>query len=315
MQFHLCRRAGVRGDQGAFVNDDLSKDENLVRDFVVESEELLQRIDEDMISLEAAPQNSELLDRIFRALHTIKGTSSFLGFDPLVRLAHCAEDVLNALRKGDVALCSRISNALLAARDQLGKMLEDIRQGGLREYALDGLLAELKSAQTKVDAPMRLGELLVAKQIIDPAALADLLKEQGQSQGKLKLGDLIVEKGFATAEQVGAALADQRVLSDSFSKSTSPQSMRVDVHKLDELINLVGELVLERNHLLQLSRDLSSGAVPSEAVSEILSQTTARLSSITEELQVAGLKTRMVPVDTVFRRFPRLVRDVAQSLR
>ena len=297
------------------MNNDFSQDEALVRDFLAESEELLQRMDDDMIALEAAPQDAEILNRVFRALHTIKGTGGFLGFEPLVRLAHRAEDVLNALRRGDVALSARVANVLLAARDQLGVMLEDIRQGGLEEYKLDPLLLELQAAQTKSDAPLRLGEILVAKQIIDPAALAKTLKEQAQSNGTARLGDLIVERGLATAAQVGDALADQKRLSDSFSRSTSPQTMRIDIRKLDDLVNLIGELVLERNRLLRLNRDVGAAAISAEALSSALSESTARLSFITEELQVAGLKTRMVPVDTVFRRFPRLVRDIAQSLQ
>lgn len=297
------------------MTDDFTQDEALIREFLVESEELLQRMDEDMIALESAPQDTEILNRVFRAMHTIKGTGGFLGFEPLVRVAHRAEDVLNALRRADVTLCARVTNALLAARDQLGKMLEDIRQGGLKEYKLDTLLLELQAAQTKGNAPLRLGEILVAKQIIDPAALADTLKEQAQSDGAIRLGDLIVEKKLATSAQVGDALADQKRLSESFSKSTSPQTMRIDIRKLDELVNLIGELVLERNRLVRMNRDVSAGAISGDTLNSALSQSTTRLSFITEELQAASLKTRMVAVDTVFRRFPRLVRDVAQSLQ
>jgi two-component system chemotaxis sensor kinase CheA len=90
--------------------------------------------------------------------------------------------------------------------------------------------------------------------------------------------------------------------------------MRVDVRKLDELINLVGELVLERNRLVRITSDLSLGRLTGEDLYAALSRNSARLSFITEELQTAGLKTRMVPIDAVFRKFPRLVRDVAHSL-
>ena len=91
--------------------------------------------------------------------------------------------------------------------------------------------------------------------------------------------------------------------------------MRVDAAKLDDLINLIGELVLERNRLPQLSRDLSSGRMPTSELSSSLGQSAARLSFITEELQSAGLKTRMVPIETVFRNLPRLVRDVSGAAR
>src|SRR5579863_1178090 len=105
-------------------------------------------MDQDMVALEAAPGNAELLNRIFRALHTIKGTSGFLGFDPVVRLSHSAEDVLNMIRRGEKLLDRRAIDVLLRARDQLGIMLHDIGEGGLKQYTLDALLAELKEVQT-----------------------------------------------------------------------------------------------------------------------------------------------------------------------
>jgi two-component system chemotaxis sensor kinase CheA len=295
--------------------DNFSQDETLVREFLIESEELLQRMDQDMIALESSPKDPELLNRVFRAMHTIKGTSGFLGYEAVVRLSHRAEDVLNTVRRGDVTLGPRVANVLLAARDQIGKMLEDIRQGGLKEYSLEPLLAELQAVQTSSEAPLRLGEILVNQNVLEPTALAGILAEQDSSPVSPKLGNLIVEKGLATPAEVGNAMADQQRVADTLAKSSGAQSMRVDVRKLDELVNLIGELVLERNRLVQINRDLVSGRISGEALDSALGLSTARLSFITEELQVAGLKTRMVPVDTVFRRFPRLVRDVAQSLQ
>jgi two-component system, chemotaxis family, sensor kinase CheA len=295
--------------------DNFSQDETLVREFLIESEELLQRMDQDMIALESSPKDPELLNRVFRAMHTIKGTSGFLGYEAVVRLSHRAEDVLNALRRSDVILGPRVANVLLAARDQIGQMLEDIRRGGLKEYSLEPLLAELQAVQTSSEAPLRLGEILVNQNVLEPTALAGILAEQASSPVSPKLGNLIVEKGLATPAEVGNAMADQQRVADTLAKSSGSQSMRVDVRKLDELVNLIGELVLERNRLVQINRDLVSGRISGEALDSALGLSTARLSFITEELQVAGLKTRMVPVDTVFRRFPRLVRDVAQSLQ
>jgi two-component system, chemotaxis family, sensor kinase CheA len=295
--------------------DNFSQDETLVREFLIESEELLQRMDQDMIALESSPKDPELLNRVFRAMHTIKGTSGFLGYEAVVRLSHRAEDVLNTVRRGDVTLGPRVANVLLAARDQIGKMLEDIRQGGLKEYSLEPLLAELQAVQTSSEAPLRLGEILVNQNVLEPTALAGILAEQASSPVSPKLGNLIVEKGLATPAEVGNAMADQQRVADTLAKSSGSHSMRVDVRKLDELVNLIGELVLERNRLVQINRDLVSGRISGEALDSALGLSTARLSFITEELQVAGLKTRMVPVDTVFCRFPRLVRDVAQSLQ
>lgn len=286
-------------------------DPSLIEDFLVESEEFLQRMDQDMVTLEATPDDTELLNRIFRALHTIKGTSGFLGFEPIVRLSHRAEDVLNALRKGEAQLSRPLMNALLSARDFLGIMLADIRQGGLKEYDFGTLLQDLESAQSRGPAPPLLGELLVKQAIISKQTLEAVLQEQSTSAAPKKLGQLLVEKNLASASQVGDALVRQKEIAQPAAAST----MRVEASKLDDLINLIGELVLERNRLLQLSRDLASNRMTVSELSSLLGQSSARLSYITEELQSAGLKTRMVFIETVFRKFPRLVRDVSNSLK
>jgi len=294
------------------LNDDLSQDPALVRDFLVESEELLQGMDQDMVALESAPGDGDLLNRIFRAMHTIKGTAGFLGFDPVVRLSHRAEDVLNAARRGEAQLDRRCMDALLVARDQLGIMLEDIRRGGLKEYSLETLIAELEEAQKPRRTTPTLGELLVNDGVITPAALDTLLAEQAASPEPRRLGQLVVDKGLSSPAQVGNALNRQKEIAES---TSATQSMRVDARKLDELINLVGELVLERNRLTQLSRDCASRKLVAGELDSALTQTSARLSFITDELQSAGLKTRMVPIEAVFRRFPRLVRDVTHALK
>ena len=294
------------------MSDDLLHDPSLIHEFLVESEEFLQRMDQDMVALEAAPSDAELLNRIFRALHTIKGTSGFLGFEPVVRLSHRAEDVLNSLRKGEVQLTHPMMDALLSARDYLGKMLQDIREGGLKEYELGALLNNLESAQTVGQASPSLGQLLIKQEVITPAALDAVLAEQSSSADPRKLGQMLVDKGLASQVEVGDALVRQKEI---VQQQAAVPTMRVDAAKLDDLINLIGELVLERNRLLQLSKDSSSGKVAMNELSSSLAQSSARLSFITEELQSAGLKTRMVPIETVFRRFPRLVRDISGSLQ
>jgi len=99
------------------VSDDLSKDPSLLHDFIAESEELLQGMDQDMVALESAPDDQDLLNRIFRGLHTIKGTAGFLALEPVIRLSHSAEDVLNVLRRGESRLTQRTMDALLSSRD------------------------------------------------------------------------------------------------------------------------------------------------------------------------------------------------------
>jgi two-component system chemotaxis sensor kinase CheA len=221
--------------------------------------------------------------------------------------------VLNALRKGEAQLMRPTIDALLATRDVLGKMLSDIREGGLKDYDTTALLRDLEAAQQSRQSPPTLGELLVKQEVISADTLDAVLAEQFASAEPRRLGEMLVEKGLASQVEVGEALNKQKEISQP--KASSASTMRVEASKLDDLINLIGELVLERNCLLQMSRDLSSGEVGLKELNAGLGQSAARLSFITEELQSAGLKTRMVPIETVFRKFPRLVRDVASSLK
>ena len=294
------------------MSSELSDDRLLVEEFLVESEELLQGMDQDMVALETAPDSADLLNRIFRALHTIKGTSGFLGFEPVVRLGHRAEDLLNALRKGEAQLLRPTIDALLATRDFLGKMLGDIRQGGLQQYELSGLLNELEAALKSRSDPPTLGELLVKQEAISAATLDAVLAEQSASAEPRRLGQMLVEKGLASPLEVGEALVRQKEIAQP---RFAVPTMRVESAKLDDLIDLIGELVLERNRLLQISRSAALGDAAIGELSSSLGESAARLSSITEELQSAGLKTRMVPIETVFRKFPRMVRDVSASLK
>ncbi len=294
------------------MDNDFLQDPAMISDFLVESEELLQGMDQDMVLLESTPDDDALLNRIFRALHTIKGTSGFLGFEPLIRLGHQAEDVLNDLRRHEIPLTRRLMDVLLAVRDQLGRILADIRAGGLKTYALDALLAELKamraptapeSASASAPAPNPLETQVEASETIPAPIPTATPNEVPPAQN--------IESTFAAKTDASPALPAQSIEPNADAAKT----MRVDVRKLDEFINLVGELVLERNRLTRLAADAGLGRISGDELHAVLSQSTGRLSFITEELQTAGLKARMVPIDTVFRKFPRLVRDVARSVQ
>lgn len=252
------------------------RDPALVEAFIVETEELLQSVDQDLVGLEHAPGDDELLNRVFRALHSIKGTAGFLGFAPIIQLGHQAEDVLNALRRREVQLTQATMNALLATRDRLGVMVGDLRAGALKpKYEIDALLAEL-----------------------------DRLQKPQASAFQDSSGNPLASNTLDPAQPTDPAAPQKGNRPDS-------QTMRVDVRKIDDLINLIGELVVERNRLLQLTKNLNSDI---SEVDSPLSHSASRLSFITEELQTAALRTRMVPINTVFCRFPRLVRDLAQAL-
>ena len=316
------------------MDNEFAQDDSLVKDFLVESEELLQGMDQDMVTLESTPNDADLLNRIFRALHTIKGTSGFLGFEPLVRLGHRAEDVLNNLRKGELQLSQRMMDALLATRDQLGVMLQDIRQGGLKQYEIDGLVAELEAVgkpsvasppASEPPAPVPSGAVSAsvakpqpgqnATPVIEAPPPVPLAAAAAASSSVVLATPTPAPVVSAPASAVPSPVAAEPASYPAAQSSAAVQTMRVDVHKLDELINLIGELVLERNRLMRLSRDLSLGKTAGEDLDSALNLSTARLSFITEELQGAALRTRMVPIDAVFKRFPRLVRDVSRAVQ
>ena len=315
------------------MENELSQDPVLMEEFLVESEELLERMDQDMVRLEGSPQDAEILNRIFRAIHTIKGTSGFLGFEPIVRLSHQAEDVLNILRRGEIVLTTRTMDALLQSRDHLGLMLQDIRQGGLRTYELDSLLSELREAQKPTaretqpsvatpapdlvptmgsTTPAAIPPTLVPPVVIPPASVPSLAPAPASRIRITEVEEPVVaSRVIPPVEETRAVLG---TAGGAAKKSDEAKTLRVDVHKLDELVNLIGELVLERNRLTQISRDLGNHPETISAVAEALNLSAARLSFITDEMQTSGLKVRMVPIETVFRKFPRMVRDVAHGL-
>jgi two-component system, chemotaxis family, sensor kinase CheA len=244
--------------------EEFYQDPALVQAFLIESDELLQAMDQDLVELENAPESEDLVDRIFRALHTIKGTAGFLGFHPIVKLGHRAEDVLNSLRRHEIHVSQRIMDALLAARDQLGKMLIDLREGGLKpQYDIEALIAELAQVQE----------------------VSGVVSERHVPEHDVRVP---IDQHLGPSDKSDTAPAQRK-------NALATQTMRVDVRKLDELINLIGELVLERNRLLQLAKEVDP---QTHAVDSPLRHSAARLSFITEELQNAALRTRMVPIDT-----------------
>jgi two-component system, chemotaxis family, sensor kinase CheA len=280
----------------------IEQDAALLQDYLTECEEILQQLDQDLVALESAPEDADLLNRIFRAFHTIKGTSGFLGFNHIVELTHNAEDVLNVLRKGERKVTRHVMDILLAALDQLRQMIGDLRSGASREYEIAGLVDDLKKLFA-ADA-----HEASARPMSSSSALAVDDKSRSASQASAAVLSVTDHGKQSQARELSAKTGA------STTAVESTRTIRVDVTKLDELINLVGELVLERNRLHHLSRSFSERGAGEDQFASALLQCASRLSFVTDELQTAGLRTRMVPVEAVFRRFPRLVRDLAGAL-
>jgi len=302
--------SSVLSSNGASVTEDLAQDASLLQDFLTECGELLEQLDLDLVAMETSPNDTELLNRVFRAFHTIKGTSGFMGFQSVVALTHEAEDVLNLMRKGARKVSRRAIDVFLSVLDQLRRMFADIRQNIPHNYELGELLGRIRQL-TQPEAPDRpmLGEILVADGTISHSERREALKESVENQQRL--GDVLIEKNLVTPGQIRDALKKQAAISDSKEET---RTIRVDVNKLDEIVNLAGELVLERNRVAQLSRDFVARRFSEEQFESVLGESSARLGAITDELQNASLKARMLAIDVVFRRFPRLVRDLCNSL-
>jgi chemotaxis protein histidine kinase CheA len=280
----------------------MSDMDDIIKEFLIESQENLDQLDRDLVSLEKDPQSPELLANIFRTIHTIKGTSGFLALEKLGAVAHAGENLLSRLREKQLLLNPEITSALLATVDAVRQMLASIEatgQDGQEPYR--DLVARLTALQeVNPEEPLRVGELLVKARNAVPEQVqtAPTQQEEGDSR---RLGEILVDQGVATPVEVAAALQEQK---EGRFSTTVEGNIRVDVSLLDKLMNLVGELVLARNQILQYSTNHQDTS---------FLNTSQRLNLITTELQEGVMKTRMQPIGNIWSRFPRVVRDLALS--
>jgi two-component system chemotaxis sensor kinase CheA len=282
--------------------------DEVISEFVVESYENLDQLDRDLLALEDDPDDPSVLASVFRTIHTVKGTCGFLGFAKLESLAHVGENLLSKLRDGKLRLTPEMADALLALSDAVRAILGEIEHTGTEGTADYGDLAatlarldggEPPDAPEEPDANERLGELLVAQHVATPEQVTEAVSRQILGDDR-KLGQILVEETGVPATAVASALERQTEVRGSVADST----IRVDVRLLDDLMNLVGELVLARNQIVQLVSGRDDA---------MLLATSQRLSLITTELQEGAMKTRMQPIGNVWSKFPRVVRDLAAA--
>ncbi|MGD0234014.1 MAG: chemotaxis protein CheA [Syntrophorhabdales bacterium] len=277
--------------------------EEIIGEFITETVELVDGAIRDLVSLEEDP-SCQAINSVFRTVHTIKGTSGFLGFNTLTDLAHRTEDVLGKLRKGDLSPNADIVNAILKSLDVIKLLVEDISKGDREVRDTSRLLAELEGIAEK--------KHLAA---LDAAPVT----RNGHGIGK--------ETGSADMEEVTPKEPSAAKGQASF--ATIPreeQTVRVDVRKLDELMNLVGELVLGKNRLMLLYTLLQEneslhpvtdfnirGGTPTNTPLASLAEGTRYIEMITNDLQTAVMRARLVPISRLFNKVPRLVRDVCSA--
>lgn len=303
----------------------MSDDDAIVKEFLVESYENLDRLDQDLVVLEKDPANRDTLASIFRTIHTIKGTSGFLAFNRLEALTHVGESLLSRLRDSLLVLNPEITTALLAMVDAVREMLRSIEETGKEgdrqdEELIARLTSLLGSATLNPALPTpnpaetvpasnpapqpapNLGEILI-KNGVAKASDVHAAAEQQAAGDPRHIGEILVEKGAVKSKDIVDALNAQQ---QARGQNASDSTIRVDVGQLDRLMNRVGELVLLRNQIVQYTNSTED--------SELLG-TSQRLNLLTTELQESVMKTRMQPIGNIWSKFPRTVRDVALGCR
>ncbi len=275
-------------------SDILDEMKEIIGDFIIEADELIESLDNNLVKLESTPKDLDLLNEIFRAAHTIKGTSSFLGLDQVSELTHKMEDILNRLRKAEMHITADIMDILLESVDNLKVLLDQVREGVSEPLDLDDISNRLVVALTSQDGDTK----------------EDSVEDVSPSDDSNKLAQPTSESNVSNNAK--SVIAKPKKPKNSLS---SDQTIRVDVDRLDSLMNLMGELVLGRNALVQTVNKYTeeNAHMNSESQTEGLNRSVAGISYITTELQLAVMKMRMQPVGKVFSKFPRLVRDLSRE--
>jgi two-component system, chemotaxis family, sensor kinase CheA len=317
-------------------------DSDIVQEFLVESYENLDRLDRELVGLEKNPSDRDALASVFRTIHTIKGTCGFLGFNKLEKVAHVGESLLTRLRDGQLTLNPELTTALLGMVDAVRQMLKEIQstgQDGDVDYPeLRETLTRLQQAgasavkpaespahqevhhEVPSPAPDKVPEKEItpasSKDIALPtAALRKPARKRAPKSAKLQpAAEAISATSLQPPTELLPVHAEEPTISRQEEILTAPQTLesrprdkavetiRVGVNVLDKLMTLVGELVLARNQLLQISNAVEETSL--QAVSQ-------RMNLIATELQEEVMKTRMQPIGNIWSQFPRTVRDVA----
>lgn len=313
--------------------------DEIVSEFLVESYENLDQLDRDLLALEESPNDKERLSSVFRSIHTIKGTSGFLAYPKLEKVAHVGENLLVSLRDGELLLNGEITSGLLSMVDAIRSMLSSIEAGqGEGDETFEPLIDELtrlksgepasetdsteehKSAEIPVEDVV--DELRPSEDAAEESSPVEVPSEEASAPaGSATEIPTVEEPTKATVEtatnleEAQAAPVAQvqptaKASSSGEGESSAPtgsvadSTVRIEVGLLDKLMNLVGELVLARNEIMQFGQNTEDTA---------LAAASQRVNLITTELQEGVMKTRMQPIRNAWSKLPRVVRDLSRS--
>lgn len=324
--------------------------DEIIQEFLVESAELLEQLDSDLVTLEERPDDLDLLNRIFRAAHTIKGSSGFLGFTQISQLTHHMEDVLNKLRKGEMVVNPTIMDVILESVDKLKLLLDEVKEGGSGSVNTSETEAKLKAILSGEEAVESDAGKAEEKKEEPVTAETDKIKEEESStseahktspeedktenkEGKVDISgdEKKVDEGLSAKREADTEKSEDKAQGEKEQKKEQPpaakpqpkkpvathsieETIRVDVKRLDALMNLVGELVLVRNRLGQLAEKIDA-QVSDTALIDTFNNALVQLGFVTTEMQLSVMKTRMLPVQRVFNKFPRMVRDLCREMK
>lgn len=316
------------------MNDEM---EEIIGEFITEAEESLDRIEPLFVELEQKGEDNELINDIFRSMHTIKGAAGFLGYQLVVDVAHSSENIMKKLREGDIALSKELMDVILKSIDMLRILLEHIKEKDGIEEDVSPLVQELESTLTaaingkgsvKAETPEHTADQAPEVEAVsetvtvqtEPEAVVeakDVTSETAQEEQPVKSE---VQKTVPDPEPVKAETPAKEYKPavpakdhGQKLKDRSAQNLRVDVERIDKVMDLAGEVVLVRNRLLNLSTYFDQ-KYNNDPQSELLTETVSFLDRVTSEMQLAVMRIRMQPIKKVLGKFPRFVRDMSASL-
>jgi len=293
----------------------LCEDKELLEEFLAEATDLLDNVDDDLITLEKDPGDLEILNRVFRAIHSVKGNASFLDFELLVAITHKTEDVLNRLRKEELLLTPEVMDVIMEAVGLVKLLLLDIKHEEMQDRSIDGTIKRLADILNNLNTPtvsLPDNSTPVTEQPPPGTEPDDLIPAADSPLQPKTVYPVATEEKYVgnSGKQSGKPPQAKESTKD---EAADTSTVRVDVKRIDDLINQVGELVLERNRMLQLHIEYQN--TPDSAIfDEEFTKLTKRINFVTSELQAQVLKMRLIPVGNVFKKFPRIVRNLARDL-
>jgi two-component system chemotaxis sensor kinase CheA len=285
--------------------------EEIISEFVTEAEETLEKIDPMFVDLETRGYDKDILNEIFRGMHTLKGAAGFLGFQPIIDVAHRAESIMKRLRDGDMTLTRDIMDVILKCVDMLRLLISHISaKDNVEENlvpllsALDSVINSQEPADKEIDLKKEVG--ISSETASQPEEVKEITPDI------IELPPQTAGSAAASVSSAPSAAAEEQVQQISKEKEVV-STLRVDVTRIDKVMDLAGEIVLARNRILNLATKLEMTHSDDPNVESLL-ETTSFLDRVTSDLQLAVMKIRMQPIQKVFSRFPRMARDLSRSL-